>query len=85
MSAKFVGKTAWKVHLGTLTKGHWRFSAVVTDKAGKKATSNVVTENINVGLAAERSDPGSCPEVTRVRGCRRRSRAAPCAERGRPA
>ena len=52
LKAKFVGKTAWKVHLGTLTKGNWRFSAVVTDKAGKKATSNVVKENINLGLAA---------------------------------
>ena len=57
MTAKFVGKTAWKAHLGTLTKGHWRFSAVVTDKAGKKATSNVVNENINVGLAANAAIP----------------------------
>ena len=33
---QFIGPTDWKVHLGTLTKGHWRFTAVVTDKSGRQ-------------------------------------------------
>lgn len=57
--AKFMSSTAWKVHLGTLTKGRWRFTAVATDKGGKKATSNAVVENINVGLAANARVPRS--------------------------
>lgn len=55
--AKFMSSSAWKVHLGTLTKGHWRFTAVATDKAGQKVTSNAVVENINVGLAANARVP----------------------------
>jgi hypothetical protein len=57
LKVKFLNLTAWKVHLGTLTKGRWRFTAVVTDKAGHRATSNAVVENINVGLAANARIP----------------------------
>jgi len=57
LKARFIGPTDWKVHLGTLTKGRWRFTAVVTDKAGHTATSNAVLENINVGLAADAPIP----------------------------
>lgn len=57
LKAKFIGLTAWKVHLGTLTKGHWRFTAVATDKAGRRVTSNAVIENINVGLPADARIP----------------------------
>lgn len=53
LKARFIGPTDWQVHLGTLTKGHWRFTAVVTDKSGRKATSNAILENINVGLDAD--------------------------------
>jgi hypothetical protein len=59
LKARFIGPTDWKVHLGTLTKGRWRFTAVVTDKAGHTATSNAVLENINVGLAADAPIPTS--------------------------
>jgi hypothetical protein len=57
LKARFIGPTDWKVHLGTLTKGRWRFTAVVTDKAGHTATSNAVLESINVGLAANARIP----------------------------
>jgi hypothetical protein len=57
LKARFIGPTDWKVHLGTLTKGRWRFTAVVTDKAGHTATSNAVVESINVGLAANARIP----------------------------
>jgi hypothetical protein len=59
LKARFIGPTDWKVHLGTLTKGRWRFTAVVTDKAGHTATSNAVLENINVGLDADAPIPTS--------------------------
>ena len=57
VAGEVLSSTAWKVHLGTLTKGHWRFTAVATDKAGHKVTSNAVIENINVGLAADARIP----------------------------
>jgi hypothetical protein len=57
VKARFISPTAWKVHLGTLTMGRWRFTAVATDKAGLKVTSNAVVENINVGLAADARVP----------------------------
>jgi glycosyl hydrolase family 12 len=59
LKARFIGPTDWKVHLGTLTKGRWRFTAVVTDKAGHTATSNAVLENINIGLDADAPIPHS--------------------------
>jgi hypothetical protein len=70
--ARFIGLTAWKARLGTLTKGRWRFTAVATDKDGHKQTSNAVVENVNVGLAASAPVPhhelvrGALREVTRA-------------------
>ena len=55
--ARFIGRTAWKARLGTLTQGRWRFTAVATDKDGRKQTSNTIVENINVGLAASAAIP----------------------------
>ena len=57
LKAKFINLTAWKVQLGTLTKGRWRFTAVATDKAGHRVTSNAVVESINVGLPADARIP----------------------------
>lgn len=50
--AKFNTATAWKGHLGTLTKGKWRFSAMAADSKGKQRISKAVVEHINVGLPA---------------------------------
>jgi hypothetical protein len=55
--AKFIGLTAWKARLGTLTKGRWRFTAVATDRDGRKQTSNAIVERVNVGLAADAPTP----------------------------
>ena len=52
VKARFIGLTAWRAHLGRLTDGRWRFTAVATNKDGRKQTSNAIIDNINVGLPA---------------------------------
>jgi cellulose 1,4-beta-cellobiosidase len=59
VKARLIGSTAWKAHLGTLTKGRWRFRAVATNKAGVKVSTNTITETINVGLAATARIPSA--------------------------
>ena len=52
-TAKF-GKVpnSWEAHLGTLTKGRWKFTAVATDSSGNTRTSRAMWVSINVGLPA---------------------------------